>query len=156
MTESSGKFRWHPAYAGRTYASVQRELEDALLLDQRTYQEALDNAEKEEFGAFTTIRDLERHWSTYDLSWAETDASALSARIVAFERARDDRQEMFSWQEWREESAPSPAEPAADDTKHDWRENLTDEQRRRLASAMAIGVMVLLALMFIVVLTLIL
>ncbi|MCA9833874.1 MAG: hypothetical protein KC435_08020 [Thermomicrobiales bacterium] len=151
MTDSADTFQWHPDYAGRTIESVQREISENLRRDQLAYQNALNNAEREEFGAFATIRDLERKWSQYDMSWAEVDSTMLAERIVAFEHARDTRQELFSWQEWKANLEPLPVSGA----KSDWRENMSDEQRRKVASAIAMGVIVLSLIVVLIALSLI-
>lgn len=151
MTDSTDVFQWHPDYVGRTYESVQREISENLRRDQLAYQNALNNAERAEFDSFTTIRDLERKWSQYDLSWSEVDSTKLTERITAFERARDEAQELFSWQDWK----ASQSSVAVPGEKTDWRENLTDQQRRNMASAIAMGVIVLAFLIIIVLLSLI-
>lgn len=141
------KFEWHPDYAGRTFESVQRELTDQIERDQRAYHLALENAEKEEFGAFNTVRDLEKRWSDYDFGWFDTPANQIAARIVAFEKAQDAKQELLNWQEWRSENQSRPQEVRTmSEEKRDWRENLSDEQRRKIASAMSVGVILLMVL----------
>lgn len=145
--EDATQFVWHPTYAGRTFESVERDLADAIRRDQQSYHLTLENAEKEEFGAFHTLRDLEKHWSDYDFGWFDVDPNVLAQRIVAFERERERRQEMISWQDWRE-SAPlsgtSRSQPRREGA--DWRENLSEEQRRKIAGAMAILIMVVFIL----------
>lgn len=150
MTDDA-QFEWHPIYAGRTYESVQRELADSIRSDQRAYHGALDNAEREEFGAFAAVRDIEKRWSSYDLGWAEMDADTLAQRITTFERAREYQQAMISWDEWRGMS-PTPSATASTE-KTDWRENLTDEQRRKLASAIAITILVMFFVLVVIILT---
>ena len=140
-------FAWHPDYAGRTFESVHRELTDQIERDQRAYHLALENAEKEEFGAFTTVRDLEKRWSDFDFGWFDTPANQVAARILAFEKARDTKQELLSWQAWRSENQSRPQEiHTMSEEKRDWRENLSDEQRKKIASAMSVGVILLMVL----------
>ena len=135
-------FAWHPEYTGRTMESVHRELVDSISRDQKAYNAALESAEKEEHGAFATVRDLEKRWSQYDFAWFEQLPEDLASRIMEFERERESRREMIGWQQWRTASRPAPVVSAAGE-KQDWRENLSDEQRRKLASGIAVGVMVL-------------
>lgn len=144
------EFVWHPEYAGRTYESVEREIADAIRRDQSAYHLTLENAEKEEFGAFQTVRDLEKRWSQYDFGWFDVNPDALAARILSFEREREFRQELITWQDWRTQpSSPSTTGTGsrhAAPEKTDWRENLTEEQRRKLASGLAIGAMLLVVM----------
>ena len=141
-TGDSRVFEWHPEYTGRSMESVRRELEDRIRRDQQAYQAALESAEKEEHGAFSTVRDLEKRWSEYDFAWFELPPATLADKVIHFEHERESRQEMISWQDWKNTSHPAPAS-AVPGEKRDWREDLTDEQRKKLASGMAIGVMVL-------------
>lgn len=140
-----GSFVWHPEYAGKSFASVRRRLADEIQRDQRAYHLALENAAREEHDAFTAVRELEKRWCVYDFGWFDLPPDVLAARIVAFERAREDRHSLISWEEWRATS-PSQKEQAVSDEKRDWRENMTDQQRKRLASALSIGVIVLMIL----------
>ncbi len=141
------KFEWHPDYAGRTFESVERELTDDIERDQRAYHLALENAEKEEFGAFNTVRDLEKRWSDFDFGWFDTPANQLASRILAFEKARDAKQELLSWHEWRSAHQTHPKEVRKmSEEMRDWRENLTDEQRKKIASAMSVGIILLMVL----------
>ncbi len=139
-------FTWHPEYSGRSVESVRRELVDSISRDQTAYHAALESAEREEHGAFTTVRDLEKRWSQYDFAWFEQSPEILAGRIIQFEQEREARQEMIDWQQWKTASRPSVATPASGE-KRDWRENLSDEQRKKLASGLAVGVMVLGLLM---------
>lgn len=141
-------YEWHPDYAGKSFESVQRELADSLHRDQTAYQLALESAEKQEHDAFNTVRDLEKRWSIYDFAWFEQDPDLLARRISRFQQERESRQEMISWQEWKNESPATPAASApVQGEKRDWRENLTDEQRRKLASALSILVLVTFAIL---------
>lgn len=138
---SPDRFVWHPEYAGKTFEGVRRELEDDIQRDQRAYDLALEQAEKEEFGAFNSVRELEKRWSEYDFGWVEVPAKVLADRILAFERARDKRQELFGWQEWKDESLAQTKVTDMSTQKPDWRENLSDEQRRKIASAASIAIL---------------
>ncbi len=143
--QSSQEFTWHPEYSGKTFEEVRRTLIDDITRDQRAYHQALEDAEKEEFGAFNSVREVEKRWSEYDFGWFDVPPDSLANKILAFERDREGRQEMFSWQDWKAQSAPDPM-PAAPTEKRDWRENMTDEQRRKLASALSILVLATFAL----------
>lgn len=140
--DTSATFAWHPDYIGRSVDSVRRELMDCINRDKQSYYAALESAEKEEHGAFNTVRDLEKRWSQYDFAWHELPAERLADRIVEFERARDDRKELVEWNAWKSERHTTPVVAATTGEKQDWRENLTDEQRRKIASALAIAIMV--------------
>lgn len=144
--DTSQQFTWHPEYIGKSFESVRRDLIDDITRDQRAYHQALEEAEKEEFGAFNSVRELEKRWSEYDFGWFDVPPESLANKILAFERDRDGRQELFGWQEWKAESAPQPVEATSPAENTDWRENMTDEQRRKLASALSILVLVTIAL----------
>lgn len=151
MTDSANnparEFTWHPEYAGHSFEDVRRGLIEDITRDQRAYHLALEEAEKEEFDAFNSVRELEKRWSEYDFGWFDVPPDSLANRILAFERDRESRQEMISWQDWKAESdSPPVAAPSTTPEKTDWRENLTDEQRRRLASTLSIVVLVVFAL----------
>lgn len=136
------EFTWHPEYTGRSVESVHRELVDSIRRDQKAYQAALESAEKEEHGAFNTVRDLEKRWCEYDFAWFELPPEQLADRIIRFEQERESRRELITWQDWKDASHPAPVRTVPGE-KRDWRENLSDEQRRKLASGLAVGVMVL-------------
>lgn len=141
-------YEWHPDYTGKSFQSVQRELADSLRRDQALYHAALASAEKEEHGAFNTVRDLEKRWSEYDFAWFEQDPELLARKISRFEQERESRQEMIGWQDWKNDIPAQPtAAVRAPGEKTDWRENLSDEQRKRLASALSILVMVTFAIL---------
>lgn len=151
-TSPPDSYQWHPDYKGQSFESVQRELADSIRRDQVSYEAALESAEKEEHGAFTTVRDLEKRWSDYDFAWFEQDPDLLARKISRFEQERESRQEMISWKDWKNEGlapapAPAPTATRAPGEKGDWRENLSDEQRRKLASALSILVLVTIALL---------
>lgn len=139
-------FAWHPEYIGKTFEGVRRQLEDDIERDQRAYHLALEGAEKEEFSAFHSVRELEKRWSDYDFGWADVPPKVLADRILTFERARDERQELISWQDWKAKSVQQPETRPTPESKPDWRENLTDEQRKRIASALSIAILFGLAL----------
>lgn len=139
-------FVWHPEYSGKSFDSVRQQLEDDIERDQRAYNLALDGAEKEEFGAFNSVRELEKRWSEYDFGWVEVPPKVLADRILAFERAREERQQLIGWQDWKAESVANQEGHTMSEPKPDWRENLTDEQRKRIASAASIAVIVGLVL----------
>lgn len=148
---AANEFTWHPDYAGNTFEGVERDLTDEIQRDQRSYHQALEQAEKEEFDAFQSVRELDKRWSDYDFGWFDVPPEALARRIVAFERARDARQEMFSWQEWKDNSLPQMETAPVAEEKRDWRENLTDEQRKRIASALSVGIILFFILICVLV-----
>lgn len=149
--EAADGFVWHPEYAGRSFDSVRRELEDDIERDQRAYELALEHAEKEEFDSFNTVREIEKRWSDFDFGWVEVPAKVLADRILKFERGREERQELLSWKEWRAEGSAATSSMVSTGEKTDWRENLSDEQRRKLASALSVLVLVGLALLCVLV-----
>lgn len=141
-------YQWHPEFTGKTIESVQREFADSIRRDQVAYHNALESAEKEEHGAFNTVRDLEKRWSDYDFAWFEQDPDLLARKISRFEQERESRQKLITWQDWKNEgndqstlAAKSPGE------KTDWRANMSDDQRRKVASALSILVLVTFALL---------
>lgn len=140
-TASSDQFVWHPEYRGMTFQAVEQSLADDIRRDQHSYQLFLENAEKEEHDAFNSVRELEKRWSEYDFGWAEVPADTLAARILAFQRAREERREMISWNDWKKVGTqPEETATNAPLKTGDWRENLTDQQRRRLASSLSVAV----------------
>lgn len=153
MTNSSPDlFQWHPDYAGQSFDGVERGLIDSIRRDQTAYHAALDSAEREEFGAFNTVRDIEKRWSNFDFGWAEIAPETLAKKIVQFERAREAKRELFSWEQWRGTAQPTESVTNIGEVSGDWRENLSDEQRRKLASAIAIGIIVAAFLLFVLLL----
>jgi hypothetical protein len=144
-------FRWHPDYRGRTAESVERELADQIANDQRAYELALSGAEQSEHQALASVMDLEKRWSVYSFDWSETPSDGLARRIVDFELERDRRQEMISYEQYRDEAGAQSA-----GTRGGWRESLTDEQRLRVARIGAGVVMVVIVLMIIMVVSIVL
>ena len=138
----TGMFEWHPEYAGKTFDGLHRELVDCIHRDQKAYQNALESAEKEEHGAFNTVRELEKRWSVYDFAWFELKPEHIADKILRFEQEREARREMITWQQWKTESSPTAPPSGSEATKSDWRENLTEHQRKRVASALSILVIV--------------
>ncbi len=120
MTDGQGPvstttvFEWHPDYAGRSVADVRSSLEADIARDQRSYALAMEGAEQSEGASLTAIVELERRWSLYDFDWTEMDAGVLADRIVRFQQAREERQELFPFAEYRIgggaiEAAPPPS-----------------------------------------------
>lgn len=101
QTQQSRSFAWHPEYAGKSVDEVQRELAYQIEGDQRQHRLAMDGAEEAEHDALASVVSLERRWGPYSFDWADQDADALAARIVAFEWERERRHEMISWSEYR-------------------------------------------------------
>lgn len=106
---TADRFAWHPTYRGKTLAEVQGAIQQELARDQRAYALLLDGAEKEENAALASVLELEKKWGAFDFGWAETDPADLAARVAAFERARDQRRELFPYAAYRDEIAPAPA-----------------------------------------------
>lgn len=138
MPSSIETFEWHPEFAGKSFEAVQRDLMEEIARDQRAYHLALDGAESEEYGAFNRVRELDKRWSAYDFGWFDLDPDLLARRILTFERAREERQELITWEDWRNQSATTIPPADSKPEKRDWRENISDEQRRKLASALSI------------------
>ncbi len=104
-------FEWHPVYAGQSVTDVRSTLQEDIARDQRAYALAMDGAEQAEGASLTAIEELERRWSLYDFDWAEMDAGVLADRIVLFEQAREERQEMIPFQDFRSSGATNMAVP---------------------------------------------
>lgn len=146
-------FEWHPDYQGRAIEDVTRDLATDIERDQRAYELALTGAEESEHNALASVVDVERRWSLYDFGWHEADARELAGRIAAFEWEREQRREMFSWQEYRNIGGrAAPATTAGSD----WRANMSDDQRRKVANGLATLVVGLVVVAIAVVLILVL
>lgn len=102
--DSQGSFHWHPTYNGRSYDEVRRELANEIGRDQRAYNLAMEGAEADEHDSLSSVIDLDRKWSDFDLGWAEADPDALAGRIVAFEAERDRRHELLPWRDYRDQA----------------------------------------------------
>lgn len=98
-------FIWHPVHKGKSFQQVQRELQQEIARDQRSHHLALEGAEQAEHDALTTIVELERRWGRYDFDWAEMDPAVLAERVVTFEREREKRRELISFDEYRASGA---------------------------------------------------
>lgn len=127
-------FQWHPDYQDRRVEDVQREIAGEIARDQRQYEVALLGAEDSEYDALATVVDIERRWSAYDFGWNEADPNDLARRIVEFEWQREQRQELFSWQEYRNGSAGTRGTAGS---RSDWRASMSDERRRTVATGLA-------------------
>lgn len=147
---STDKFEWHPDYAGESFETVRRNLIEEITRDQNAYHLALEQAEKEEHDAFNSIREIEKRWSEFDFGWVEVDPEVLADRILAFEQARDEQQVMMSWQAWKRQNedvgTQLPTTPRQSGEKRDWREDLSDEQRRKLASGISVAIIFIMIL----------
>lgn len=153
-TSSAGQaFQWHPQYQGRRVENVQRDLADEIARDQRQYEVALMGAEESEHDALASVVDVERRWSGFDFGWNEADPNDLARRIAEFEWQREQRHEMFSWQEYRNTSA-TVARPAG--TGPDWRASMSDGRRRTVANGLAALIVGLIVVAIAVVLILVL
>ncbi len=98
-------FIWHPDYKGKSFQQVQRDLQQEIGRDQRSHHLALEGAEQAEHDALSTIVELERRWGRYDFDWAEMDPAALAERVVTFEREREKRRELISFDDYRASGA---------------------------------------------------
>lgn len=139
-------FQWHPDYRGKSVDSVMRDLEGEIGRDQRSYELALQGAEESEHDALASVVELERRWSEYDFGWHESDPAVLARRIVAFEWAREERQEMITWDAYRSSGVPLPSTGRQ---SGDWRASMSDEQRRKVANTIAGILVALIALLVI-------
>ncbi len=106
------RFEWHPQYRGRTVAQVSDELRGDLAHDQRAYELTLAGADQREGAALAAVLPLEKKWGAFDLDWAAADPTDLVDRIVTFERERERRRELFSYEAYRREATP-PVEPSS-------------------------------------------
>lgn len=100
------RFVWHPQYRGRTVAQVTDELRGDLAHDQRAYELMLAGADQRESAALAAVLPLEKKWGAFDFDWAVADPTELATRIVTFERERERRQDLFSYEAYRRESTP--------------------------------------------------
>lgn len=108
-------FEWHPEFRGRSLREVETELEQALRADQRSYALLMEGAEGNENDALAAVLPMERRWGAFDLDWAEADPASLAVRVVAFERERDRRQELFPYNDLRATAEPAPTATGADE-----------------------------------------
>lgn len=106
------RFAWHPQYQGRSVAEVTDELRSDLEHDQRAYELMLAGADQRESAALAAVLPLEKKWGAFDLNWAEADSTDLVDRIVAFERERERRRELFSFDAYRREATPLVEPPS--------------------------------------------
>jgi hypothetical protein len=100
-------FIWHPVYKGKSFQQVQREVQEEIRRDQRSHHLALEGAEQSEHDSLSKIVELERRWGTYDFDWAEMDPALLAERVVTFEREREKRRELISFDDYRASGALS-------------------------------------------------
>ena len=100
------RFIWHPQYRGRTVAEVSAELRSDLEHDQRSYELLLAGADQREGAALAAVLPLEKRWGEFDFDWAATEPAELAGRIAAFERERERRRELISYEAYRRESTP--------------------------------------------------
>ena len=112
-TAGEKRFTWHPTYRGRTLRAVRDELRLELQRDQRQYGLAMEGAEEHEQSVLATVVELEKKWGVYDFGWAEVDPADLADRIAAFEWEREQRRELFPFDEVRSARAAELAPPVA-------------------------------------------
>jgi len=108
-------FIWHPVYKGKSFQQVQREVQEEIRRDQRSHHLALEGAEQSEHDSLSKIVELERRWGTYDFDWAEMDPALLAERVVTFEREREKRRELISFDDYRTSGALSGGAGGAGD-----------------------------------------
>lgn len=106
VTGGADQFQWHPTYSGRSHEDIRRELAHEIGRDQRAYTLAIEGAEADEHDSLSSVIDLDRKWSDFDLGWAEADPEALAGRIVEFEAERDRRRALIPWREFRDAGLP--------------------------------------------------
>jgi hypothetical protein len=147
-------FQWHDQYRGRSVAEVTKELESEISRDQRAYDLALSGAEESEHDALASVVDVDRRWSMYHFGWNEVDPALLARRIADFEWEREQRQEMMSWQDYRDAGTISASRASA--SRQDWRANMDDTQRRKVANILAGVVVALIVVAIVAVLVLVL
>lgn len=139
VTGPADGFLWHPAYTGKSAASVRATIASELASDQRAHALTLEGAEEHEGDSLASIIALDRKWGPYDLNWAESSPEELADRIVAFELARERRQELISYAAYRDAAI-------ADETSSE-----TDAAGgQRLESPMARGIVVLVVALILV------
>lgn len=107
------RFAWHPTYRGRTVRQIRDELRTELARDQRAHSLAMGGAEDHEQQVLATILDLEKKWGVYDFGWAEAAAAELAERIASFEWKREQRRELFPFEEYRTALADALSWPAS-------------------------------------------
>lgn len=133
-------FTWHPTYAGKSMVEVRSILVEDIGRDQRAYALAMEGAEHAEGASLTAIVELERRWSPYDFDWTEVDANDLADRILAFERVRENRQEMISFADFRSNGETVGSELAA----------RTAQARSLPIMKIGAGILVLLVVIFLI------
>ena len=114
-TPGDERFAWHPTYQGRTLRQVRDDLRTELSRDQRAYSLAMEGAEEHEQQVLASVIEIEKKWSAYDFGWAEADPAELAERIAAFEWEREQRRELFPFDEVRTARAAEIAPPPAPD-----------------------------------------
>jgi len=142
-----GVFTWHPDYRGQSLQKVRNTLAADIERDQRAYELALLGAEESEHDALASVVDVERRWSRYHFGWNEVDPAELADRIARFEWEREQRQEMISWQDYRNASGPATARSGGEAG----RASMDDGQRRRLANILAGVILALIVVALVVV-----
>jgi len=149
QNEAAGeaRFEWHPVYHGRSAADVRRELADEIARDQRAYELVLEGAERAENASLASVMELEKRWGVYSFDWADMEPDVLAGRIVDFELARERRQELFPYAEYREDARRTAT--AAPNARRPHVTN--DDQRRRVANMGAVVILVILAIIVIAV-----
>ena len=119
-TTGDERFAWHPTYQGRTVRAVRHELRLEIGRDQRQYGLAMEGAEEHEQTALASVIEIDRRWAAYDFGWSEVDPGELADRIVAFEWERERRQQLFPFDEFRQELAPPAAPASAEERTRPW------------------------------------
>ncbi len=111
--EATERFTWHPNYRGQTVDGARNSIRADLAHDQRAYHLAMEGAEHQEQATLASVIDLEKRWGTFNLDWAEADVDVLTDEVLAFERERERRQELFAYRDYRRERPTTPPARAA-------------------------------------------
>jgi len=144
MAERSGRFEWHPRWAGKSGDEARAELLAEIASDQRAYALALTGADLHEADALASVVPLERKWGALSLDWAELDPAALADAALAAEWERESRREMTPLADLRGVIA-APAAPLAFDEYPEKSLRLTDSKARLVVLLVVLALAALLA-----------
>ena len=96
------RFAWHPQYRGQTADEVRASLKEDLRLDQRSYAITMDGPDENESEILVRVVGLEKKWGPYALDWSTAESATVIDRVIAFEREREARRELFPYAEFRD------------------------------------------------------
>jgi hypothetical protein len=85
-------FAWHPMYRGMTLWQVYVAIRDELRRDQQTFLGSRIGTPE-----MRQAQTLNQKWGEFDEAWPWSDAAKLASGITSFERARDEKQELFAY-----------------------------------------------------------